>query len=107
VKILHKALREKNYDMYKLYEESVTSRPPTTLRDTLQFSSARTPVPLESVESVEAIMKRFCTGTDTDRHIDHPHLPTPHPRIPSSIIKIIPTITIILTHHYTQPSTIL
>ncbi|KAJ1437181.1 ferredoxin-dependent glutamate synthase [Ochromonadaceae sp. CCMP2298] len=62
VKLLHKALREKNYDVYKLYEESVTMRPPTTVRDVLQFSSARQPVPLESVESVEAIMKRFCTG---------------------------------------------
>jgi hypothetical protein len=94
VKVLHKALREKNFDTYKLYEESVTSRPPTTLRDVLQFNSSHSPVPLDSVEPVEAILKRFCTGTDiqTYRHTPlppplTPPLTTPHPRIPSSIIK--------------------
>lgn len=53
-------------DLYNLYEQSVTSRPPTTLRDVLQFVpaevSGRKPIPLESVESAESIMKRFCSG---------------------------------------------
>lgn len=63
VKNLHSAIRTGDLDLYKKYEEAVTSRPPTTVRDTLQFrKEGRTPVPLDSVESAEAIMKRFVTG---------------------------------------------
>jgi len=66
VKNLHKSIRNHDYDLFRLYEESVVSRPPTTIRDVLQFTkpeaSGRAPVPLESVESVESIMKRFNTG---------------------------------------------
>jgi len=45
-----------------LYEESVVSRPPTTLRDLLQFTKDREPIPLDQVESAESILERFCTG---------------------------------------------
>lgn len=63
IKTLHSAIRTKDMNLFKLYEQSVTSRPPTTLRDTLQFKiGARKPVPLNEVESAESIMKRFCTG---------------------------------------------
>ena len=48
--------------MFKLYEESVVSRPPTTLRDLLQFTKDRAPIPLDQVESAESILGRFCTG---------------------------------------------
>ena len=67
IKTLHAAIRTKDrQDLYDQYEQSVTSRPPTTFRDTLQFIPAerrgRQPVPLEQVESAESIMRRFCSG---------------------------------------------
>lgn len=43
----------------------VKSRPPTTLRDTLEFvkdPATRPKITLDEVESVESIMTRFCTG---------------------------------------------
>ena len=61
-KTLHKAIDDNDFDMYKLYEESITTRPATTLRDILKFKEAREPVPLDEVEPIEDIMKRFCTG---------------------------------------------
>lgn len=61
IKTLHNAIRNKDASLYDLYEESVLSRPPTTLRDTLMFAK-RDPIPLEQVESVESIMARFCSG---------------------------------------------
>ena len=66
VKTLHKAISSKDLNLYNLYEQSVTSRPPTALRDMLQFVSpekqGRSSVPLETVESAESIMRRFVTG---------------------------------------------
>ena len=73
IKTLHTAIRTKDLDLYNLYEQSVKSRPPTTLRDTLEFVrpkagikvmdfGARQAIPLDQVESAESIMKRFCSG---------------------------------------------
>ncbi len=71
-KALHKAVaglkKEKgnspipSYDHYELYKKLLTERPVTALRDLLEFESDRTPIPLEEVESVTEIVKRFCTG---------------------------------------------
>merc|ERR1711988_1828245 len=63
IKQLHNAIRDHDRDLYNLYEQDVQNRPVTTLRDTLAFNTdVRKPIPLEEVESVEEIMKRFCTG---------------------------------------------
>ena len=63
IKTLHSAIRSKDLNLYNLYEQSVRSRPPTTLRDALEFApSKRQPIPLDQVESAESIMKRFCSG---------------------------------------------
>jgi glutamate synthase (ferredoxin) len=63
VKTLHAAIRTGDLDLYNQYEQAIQSRPPTTVRDTLQFSKVgRAPVPLDTVESAESIMKRFVTG---------------------------------------------
>jgi glutamate synthase (ferredoxin) len=62
VKALHKALDDKNYDHYEVYKKHLQGRPVTALRDLLDFQGDRTPVPLEEVESVYEIVKRFCTG---------------------------------------------
>ncbi|MDB9529049.1 glutamate synthase-related protein [Oscillatoria sp. CS-180] len=61
-KSLHKALNTKQYDHYEVYKSHLAGRPPTALRDLLDLTQDRTPVPLEDVESVESIMERFCTG---------------------------------------------
>lgn len=71
-KFLHKAVEAfqkqplseggPGYDHYELYQKYLQERPVTALRDLLTFQSDRTPLALESVESVEKIMARFCTG---------------------------------------------
>ena len=51
IKTLHSAIRNHDADLYQLYEDSVKSRPATTLRDTLQFSTAgRTAIPIDQVQ---------------------------------------------------------
>lgn len=61
-KHLHKAVADKNYDHYALYQQYLEDRPLTALRDLLDLKSDRPAIPIESVESVEEIVKRFCTG---------------------------------------------
>ena len=60
---LQKAVRTNSYDTYRQYSELVNTqtRQFYTLRGLLDFK-AREPVPLEEVESVESICKRFKTG---------------------------------------------
>ncbi|MFM7365232.1 MAG: glutamate synthase-related protein, partial [Cuspidothrix sp.] len=61
-KSLHKAVNGKNYDHYEVYKQHLRNRPVTALRDLLDFHSDRSSIPLEEVESVSDIVKRFCTG---------------------------------------------
>ncbi|WP_346291056.1 glutamate synthase large subunit [Sphaerothrix gracilis] len=61
-KLLHKALESKQHDHYEVYKAQLANRPPTALRDLLDFHSDRPSIPLEEVESAEKIMERFCTG---------------------------------------------
>jgi glutamate synthase (ferredoxin) len=61
-KSLHKAVNGKQYDHYEVYKQHLHNRPVTALRDLLDFQSERSPIPLEQVESVNDIVKRFCTG---------------------------------------------
>ncbi|MEH2242125.1 glutamate synthase large subunit [Nostoc sp.] len=61
VDALHKALDGENYDHYEVYKKHLEGRPVTALRDLLDFQG-HTPIPIEEVESVSEIVKRFCTG---------------------------------------------
>ncbi|WOB45118.1 glutamate synthase large subunit [Thermoleptolyngbya oregonensis NK1-22] len=61
-KHLHKAVESKNYDHYELYQKYLEERPLTALRDLLDFKSDRPSIPLDEVEPVSEIVKRFCTG---------------------------------------------
>jgi glutamate synthase (ferredoxin) len=61
-KALHKAVKGKQYDHYEVYKKHLQNRPVTALRDLLDFQSERRSIPLEEVESVSDIVKRFCTG---------------------------------------------
>jgi glutamate synthase (ferredoxin) len=60
---LQKAVREGRYDLYKKYAALVNEQNQKffTLRGLLEFK-LREPVPVEEVEPVEAIVKRFKTG---------------------------------------------
>ncbi len=60
---LQRAVREGDYGMYKKYAESIddSQRNLCTLRGLFGFA-ARTPVPLEEVESEDVIVKRFVTS---------------------------------------------
>ncbi|MEY3869816.1 MAG: hypothetical protein RLZZ338_3707 [Cyanobacteriota bacterium] len=49
-------------DYYELYRKLLENRPITALRDLLDFQSDRAAIPVSEVESVESIVKRFCTG---------------------------------------------
>lgn len=61
-KALHKALASGSYDHYQLYQKLFEQRLPTALRDLLDLNSDRTSIPLEEVEPVAEIVKRFCSG---------------------------------------------
>jgi len=65
-KLLHKAvgLGGKNpaIENFKAYQEHQEKAPITTLRDMLEVSSDRSPIPIEEVESATEMVERFCTG---------------------------------------------
>ncbi len=57
------ATRRGDYALFKDYTNTVNSKPsPIFLRDMLNFKGAAQPVPIEEVEPVEEICKRFVTG---------------------------------------------
>ena len=61
-KALHKAVESKQYDHYELYKQHLQGRPATALRDLLDFKPDRESIFVDEVESIESIVKRFCTG---------------------------------------------
>ena len=62
--LLQRAAQTGDYDLYRQYAELVDAEGiPHTLRGLLEFNTAeRTPVPIEEVEPVESIVRRFKTG---------------------------------------------
>jgi glutamate synthase (ferredoxin) len=61
-KILHQAIRTKDVDQYKLFQDSIKSAPLAVLRNLIDIKSDRKPVDISEVEPIEDIMKRFATG---------------------------------------------
>ncbi|MFN9989289.1 MAG: glutamate synthase large subunit, partial [Cyanobacteriota bacterium] len=62
-KVLHAAVAAgPGYDHFATYQKLLEGRPLTALRDLLELAPAPTPLPLEQVESVESLCRRFCTG---------------------------------------------
>ncbi|MFO7637615.1 MAG: glutamate synthase large subunit [Clostridia bacterium] len=59
---LQNACRSGKYAVYKEYSRKINEEGPCTLRDLFAFQSPLSPVPLEEVETVEHIVKRFKTG---------------------------------------------
>jgi glutamate synthase (ferredoxin) len=70
IRALHKALDLKNngaaqaerQEQFAQYSKLVRERPPTALRDLLELSSDRQPIPISEVEPAKEIVHRFCTG---------------------------------------------
>ena len=61
---LQQATRNNDYALFKKYSAQINdqSKQLTTLRGLLDFKLAEQPIPLDDVEPVEAIVKRFKTG---------------------------------------------
>jgi glutamate synthase (NADPH/NADH) large chain/glutamate synthase (ferredoxin) len=62
VKTLHKAALSGDPRDYAAYAQLVNNRPPTAIRDLLKFKNSNS-IPLEEVEPVEEILKRFNTAS--------------------------------------------
>ncbi|MGQ9366608.1 glutamate synthase large subunit [Azospirillum sp. ST 5-10] len=58
---LQQAVTQDSYTLFKKYAEQVHGRPPMQLRDLLAFRSLKGAVPIDEVESITAIRKRFVT----------------------------------------------
>ncbi|MFB6106108.1 MAG: glutamate synthase large subunit [Halobacteriaceae archaeon] len=65
VNTLQQAVRQGDYETYREFAEMINDQQQNlqTLRGLLEFDSDRDPVPLEEVESVERIVKRFATAS--------------------------------------------
>ncbi|MBI3323198.1 MAG: glutamate synthase large subunit [Candidatus Omnitrophica bacterium] len=59
---LHTAVHSGEWADYEKYAGLVNSREPVCLRDLLEFQPDRKPIPLEEVESMEHLRRRFCTA---------------------------------------------
>ena len=59
--LLQMACNRGSYELWKQFSDGMRARPPLHLRDLLDFKVDRAPVPLEEVESITAIRKRFVT----------------------------------------------
>jgi glutamate synthase (NADPH) large chain len=59
--LLQSACDRASYDMWKKYSAALQANPPIHLRDLLDFKPLGRPIPLEEVESITAIRKRFVT----------------------------------------------
>ena len=59
VQAIHKAVVSGDYADWQAYADTVNHRPATVLRDLLRVRQDVTPIPLEDVEPVESILKRF------------------------------------------------
>ncbi|MDW8095970.1 MAG: glutamate synthase large subunit [Aquificaceae bacterium] len=62
VRALHKFLETGNYEDYKEFSRIANEEHPTFIRHLLDYKKADKPIPIEQVEPVESILKRFVTG---------------------------------------------
>ncbi len=60
--VLQQALKQGSSELYESFSAMVAARPITELHDLLEPVPDRTPVPLDEVEPVSAIVRRFSTG---------------------------------------------
>ena len=60
--MLQESTRRGDYQMFKQYTDMVDQEESGYLRSLMDFNYAENPVPLEEVESVDSIVRRFKTG---------------------------------------------
>ena len=72
IHLLQRSTRDNRYDLYKKYAEKIDQqgRKAVTLRSLFDFTNQQ-PVPLEEVESVENLFKRFATGAMSFGSLSH------------------------------------
>ncbi|TNE59625.1 MAG: glutamate synthase large subunit [Alphaproteobacteria bacterium] len=58
---LQEAVATDSYGTYKKYSQAVGLLPPVSVRDLLDFKTPKAPIPLDEVESINEIRKRFVT----------------------------------------------
>ena len=63
IHLLQTAVGNDSYELFKKYSKLMSEMPPIHLRDLLDFRSKNKPIPLEEVESVTHIRKRFGSGS--------------------------------------------
>ena len=73
VHLLQHSTRTNNYDVYKKYASHINKQTDSlyTIRGLLGFAHHRQPVPIEEVEPIEVILKRFATGAMSFGSISH------------------------------------
>ncbi|MFC6686331.1 glutamate synthase large subunit [Jhaorihella thermophila] len=59
--LMQQACNRASYQLWKQYSAQIQANPPIHLRDLMDFKPLGKPVPLEEVESITAIRKRFVT----------------------------------------------
>lgn len=72
IHLLQKSTKSNNYDLYKKYTEKINNqmKRAITLRSLLDFNPKKS-IPIEEVEPVENILKRFATGAMSFGSISH------------------------------------
>jgi len=60
---LQRAVASDSYQTYRRYAEGVRALPPTNLRDLLEIRPLGAPVPIDEVESITDIRRRFLSGS--------------------------------------------
>ncbi len=60
---LQHAVGTGSYEHYKKYSKGIHDLPPINLRDLLEFNSINQPIPIDKVEPIENILKRFGSGS--------------------------------------------
>lgn len=61
MKMLQMACDKASYDLWKQYSKTMRANPPIHIRDLLDIKALGKPVPIEEVESITSIRKRFVT----------------------------------------------
>ena len=64
ITLLQRSVREDDYELYKAYAKKIDDQSEhlATIRGLFKFASERESLPLDKVEPIENILKRFCSG---------------------------------------------
>jgi len=63
IHLLQTAVASDSYQLYRKFAEGVRALPPVNLRDLLEMRPLREPAPVEEVESITELRKRFMSGS--------------------------------------------